>query len=191
MKNLRALLTGLIVLFAVSACEKDALNTEESYLKASVEEMEEVKMVPFKGNFVSTPASNELIACTEPGTDPFQGPKFNLVTGNATHLGFIDPGVPDQPNSTLLIESCFFDVETGILSVTLNITFKNKKGDGIRILGISNISVEGPASGSYEVVEGFGKFEGATGNITTKGFFNAETAVAEFRAEGMVTQPNR
>ena len=186
MKSVKVLLTGLLVFFAIGACEKDALNTEEAYLKVSVEEMEEIKMVPFKGNFISTPASTELIACAEPGTDPFQGPKFNLVSGNATHLGIMD-----TPNSTLLIESCFFDGDAGILSVTLNVTFKNKNGDGIRMLGISNISVAGPASGSYDVVEGFGKFEGAAGTITTTGFFNAETAVAEFSANGMVTQPNR
>lgn len=186
MKSAKAFLTGLFVLFAIGACEKDALNTEEAYLKASAEKMEEIKMVPFKGNFVSRPASEELIACAEPGTDPFMGPKFNLVSGNATHLGIMD-----QPNSPLTIESCSFNATTGILTVTLDITFKNKNGDGIRILGVSNISVAGPASGSYDVVDGFGKFQGATGSITTTGFFNAETAVAEFSAEGMVTQPNQ
>ena len=127
MKSAKAFLTGLFVLFAIGACEKDALNTEEAYLKASAEKMEEIKMVPFKGNFVSRPASEELIACAEPGTDPFMGPKFNLVSGNATHLGIMD-----QPNSPLTIESCSFNATTGILTVTLDITFKNKNGWGIQ-----------------------------------------------------------
>ncbi|MBT8300807.1 MAG: hypothetical protein KJO63_05710, partial [Maribacter sp.] len=160
------------------------------YMKASLKKSLEMKTVPFKGNFISSPSAQDFIACTGdnvPGTnEPLFAVISNKVEGNATHLGVLD-----YMKSPLIVEACDLDAQTGILSVTLNITFKNKKGDGIRILGVSNISLAGPASGSYEVVEGFGKFEGATGAISTTGFFNGNTGVAEFRAEGSVTQPNR
>lgn len=187
MKNLKTLLTSFIVLFVTLGCEKEDLNQDAIYLKASAKKTEEIKMVPFKGNLVSTPADVVLIDCADinPGDLVVSAPKINVVTGNATHLGILD-----QINSPLIVEDCSFDSNTGFLIVTLNITLKNKKGDGIRFLGVSNISVEGPASGNYDIVEGFGKFEGATGSLTTKGFFNGETGVAEFSADGFVTKPN-
>lgn len=189
MKTLKILLGSFIILFATMGCEKEELNQDASFLKATVKKMEEVKMVPFKGKFLSTPADVILIECADinPGTGVVvPALKFNIVSGNASHLGILDAA-----NSPLIVEDCSFDSQTGFLAVTLNITYKNKNGDGIRVLGISNISIEGPASGSYEVVEGYGKFEGATGSMTTEGFFNGETGVAEFSAEGFVTQPNR
>lgn len=187
MKKLKLVLTSIIVLFATISCEKEDLIQDESYLNASFKKTEETKMVPFKGKFVSTPADIILIDCADinPSGLIIQAPKINVVNGNATHLGILD-----QINSPLIAEECSFDSMTGILTVTLNVTLKNIKGDGIRFLGESNISLEGPASGNYNIVEGFGKFEGATGSLKTKGFFNGETGVAEFSAKGFVTQPN-
>ena len=190
MRNVKTFLAGFVILFAMIGCEKDELNQDVLYVKATLKENAEVKMVPFKGKFISRPSAQVPIECTgdnDPVTgEPFVAAKLNKVEGNATHLGILD-----DMDSPLVVEACVLDLQAGILSVTLNITFKNKKGDGIRILGVSNISLEGPASGSYDVVEGFGKFEGATGSITTTGFFNGVTGVAEFQVEGNVTQPNR
>ena len=190
MKNVRLLFSGFIILFAALACEKDELSEDALYLNASVKETAKMKMVPFKGRFVSSPDATFVpIVCDgiNPETgEPVVAAKNNIVEGNATHLGKLDYMI-----SPLIVEACAVDFAVGILSVDLNITFRNKNGDGIRILGTSNITLAGPATGSYEVVEGFGKFEGATGSVTTTGFFNLETGVAEFSAEGMVTQPNR
>jgi hypothetical protein len=189
MRNVKIFLAGLVILFASIGCENNELSEDALYMKASLKKSSEMKMVPFKGNFISSPSAPDPIVCSgdnDPATgEPLVAAKINKVEGNATHLGILD-----DMNSVLIAEDCNLDTQAGILSVTLNITFKNKKGDGIRILGVSNITLEGPASGSYEVIEGFGKFEGATGSITTKGFFNGVTGVAEFRAEGFVTQPN-
>ena len=187
MKKLKLVLTSIIVLFATLGCEKEDLTQDASYLKALDKQTEKIKTVPFKGNFVSTPADVVLIECADinPTGVVIPAPKINVVKGNATHLGILD-----QMNSPLIVEECSFDSNTGILTVTLNITVKNKNGDGIRFLGESNISIEGPASGTYNIVEGYGKFEGATGSLTTNGFFNGETGVAEFSAEGFITQPN-
>ena len=183
MKTLKLVLVSFIVLLSSLGCEREDLD----YLNDSVKGVEEIKMVPFKGKFVSTPADVVLIECADVNPTGVVLPalKFNVVNGNATHLGVLD-----QMNSPLIAEECSFDSQTGFLTVTLNITVKNKKGDGIRFLGVSNISLEGPASGSYDIVEGYGKFENAMGTLTTTGFFNGETGVAQFSADGYITQPN-
>lgn len=190
MRNIKLIATSLLVLFAALACENDQYYEDGVYLKSTPDAAAKSKMVPFKGNFVSSPSDLVPIECSgdnNPATgEPFAALKINKVTGNATHLGVLD-----DLNSQLIAESCSLDAQAGILSVELNITFKNKNGDGIEILGISDITLAGPASGSYEVVKGFGKFEGAQGTVQTTGFFNGETGVAEFRAEGMISQPNR
>lgn len=190
MRKLKLILASLVAIMALFACEKDEMNEDAVYSKASLKEIAELKMVPFKGNFVSSPADQIPIACTgdnDPSTgEPLVAAKINKVEGNATHLGILD-----DLNSPLIAEGCFLDLQSGILSVNLNITFRNKNGDGIRILGLSNITLAGPASGNYEVVEGFGKFEGASGTITTTGLFNMETGVAEFSVDGFVSQPNQ
>lgn len=188
MKNIKILLANLFVVLATMSCENENMLHEASELNASVNRIEEIKMVPFKGKFISSPADIVLIDCADinPTGVIIQAPKINVVNGNATHLGLLD-----EIRSPLMVEDCSFDSQTGFLTVTLNITVRNKKGDGIRFLGVSNISLEGPASGSYEIVEGYGKFEEATGTLITTGFFNGETGVAEFSAEGFVTQPNQ
>ncbi len=115
--------------------------------------------------------------------------KVNAVEGNATHLGILD-----RDQSPLYVVDCILNIdnpEDPKVVVTLDMTFKNKKGHGIRILGQSTISLAGPASGNYEIIEGYGKFSGAEGTVKTTGFFNAETASADFKVDGMVTQPNR
>ena len=188
MKKIKLLLATVIVLIGSLGCDREDLTEDSSFLNDSAVNTERIKMVPFKGNFVSTPADVILIDCPDinPTGIVIPAPKINVVNGNATHLGILD-----DINSPLIVEECAFDSQTGFLTVTLNITLINRNGDGIRFLVVSNISLEGPASGNYNIVEGFGKFEGATGSLITEGFFNGETGVAEFSADGFVTQPNR
>ena len=147
-----------------------------------MEKNDAVKMIPFKGDFLSTPNDVEPIDCSN-GVAVM---KTNAVNGNATHIG-----LADRSMSPLIVESCDFDPSTGIITAELNVTVKNSKGDGIRFLGTSNMNVAGPSSGNYVIVEGFGKFEGATGELSTTGFLNAAEGSAEFKAEGFITQPNR
>jgi hypothetical protein len=142
MRNVELFLAGFIILFATIGCEKDEVVEDALYMKASLKKSVEMKTVPFKGNFISSPSAQVPIFCTgdnDPATgEPLVAAKINKVEGNATHLGILD-----DMNSPLIAEACNLNLQAGILSVTLNITFKNKKGDGIRILGVSNISLAG------------------------------------------------
>lgn len=176
----------LPVLFFM-ACEKDEPISDPINLKAHVANSEEVKMVPFKGNFVSFPIAPDPFDCVDPDTGSVvQAALFNAIKGNATHIGVLDP-----EQSPLAPVSCLLEEAEGRLTVGLDMTFVNKKGDGIRILGESVINLDGSATGSFDIIDGFGKFEGATGWVDTEGFFNFENGVATYSGDGMVTQPNR
>ncbi len=180
-------LTSLSFLVVVS-CTNDEVTDDAVFLKTSISKKNDVKMVPFKGDFLSTPNGMELVVCIPPEAE-IAVPEINAGEGNATHLGILD-----RDQSPLFVVDCnlnFDDPEDPKVITTLDITLRNKKGDGIRLLGQSTISLSGPASGSYEIIEGFGKFSGATGSAKTTGFFNPEAGSAEFNVDGMVTQPNR
>ena len=177
-------LSFLIVL----SCTKDEVADDAFYLKTSISKRNDVKMVPFKGDFLSTPNGVELLVCIPPEV-AVAVPEINAVEGNATHLGILD-----RDQSPLFVVDCALnndDPQNPKVITTLDITLRNKKGDGLRLLGQSVISLLGPASGTYEIIEGFGKFSGATGSATTDGFFNPEAGSAVFSVDGMVTQPNR
>ena len=183
MKALKYLFAFLLVGFIYLSCEDSlAWNSPETEIVDL-----EVKQVPFKGTFQSTPGGYEMIECFDPSNGySIMGPVFNLMTGNATHLGILD-----RESSPLIIADCELDLEEGVLIGTLDMTFKNKNGDGIRILGQSIMGLYGqPSSGEYEVIEGYGKFEGALGHMTSKGVVDFDVAVADFTVEGVVSQPN-
>lgn len=175
-------LAGLVLF----ACEKDELNLDSTTLKAKAEKSEEVKMVPFKANLSSTPMDDsELIACINPDELPYAVAKLSTVSGNATHLGKLN-----WIKSPLTVNHCEFDPITGNFTVELDMIFKNKNGDGIHIFGESIMHITGPATGEFLIIDGFGKFKDASGELLTEGFLNVEAGTTVFRAEGMVTQPN-
>ena len=177
----------ILAIALITACEKDEVSNDVQLLKAGIESSEEVKMIPFKGNFVSFPVAPDLFDCVDPDTgDVVQAALVNAISGNATHIGVLDPNL-----SPLVPTDCLLDVGNGKLVVGLDMTFVNKKGDGIQILGESIINLDGTATGSFDIIGGFGKFDGASGWIETEGFFNFENGVATYRGEGMVTKPNK
>ena len=183
----KVILTSFSFLLVLS-CTKDEVAVEAIDLKTSISKKNDVKMVPFKGDLLSTPNGMELVVCIPPEAE-IAVPEINAVEGNTTHLGILD-----RDQSPLLVVDCnlnFDDPEDPKVITILDITLRNKNGDGVRLLGQSTISLSGPASGNYEIIEGFGKFYGATGSANTTGLFNPEAGSAAFSVKGMVTQPNR
>lgn len=193
MNLLRKAVYLLLPVLIFMACEKDESIIDPVNLKASMADSEEIKMVPFKGNFVSVPLApemNEFVSCgINPLTDePVIGALFNDLFGNATHLGVLGP----ESSLTALGCSIIEEEDMVFLDVDLEMIIKNKKGDGIKISGKSLISlIDGSATGTFVIKEGYRKFEGATGEVHTKGFFNLKNGVADFSGDGIVTQPNR
>jgi hypothetical protein len=179
MKTLKLFLGAVFLGIVLIACEKDSFTTtpDEPIDTRAPEEV----VIPFKGKFISTPTSYDE------WTDCGYGVMLtinNAVSGNATHLGELD-----MAQSPLYGVDCSFDPATGIVTATLDMTFMNYAGDGLRILGQSDMSVNGPASGSYTVMEGFGKLAGATGDLNTKGQLDPATITAEFEVYGKITVP--
>lgn len=193
MNLLRKLGFLILPVLLIVACEKDEPLNDPLNLKASVAKSGEVKMVPFKGKFVSAPLApdmNEFVECgINPLTgEPVIGAVLNTLSGNATHLGVLD----QESSLTAVGCSLIEEEEIVFLEVDLVLIIKNKRGDGIEITGKSLISlIDGSATGSFIVTAGYGKFEDAIGQVDTKGFFNFTNGVATFSGDGMVTQPNR
>ena len=145
-------------------------------------------MVPFKGDFSSVPAPEHgIIECGYPDAGfPMPSPIIHPTSGNATHLGLIVP-----ENSRVKIVGCSLDLEGGYLIGDLDMIFMNKKGHGIHVLGQSRMGLFGqPSSGHYNVIGGYGKFEGATGEMDSRGLVNPDNFHVVFQMEGMVSQPN-
>jgi len=163
--------------------------TEGDIFQSSIEENSKpgVEMVPFKGKFQSVPAGYDMVTCLDPvyGVE-VQAVYENTVSGNATHLGVLDPA-----ESKLFVVDCELNLESELLIGTLEMTFLNKKGDGIKVLGVSRMGLYGnPSSGEYDVIEGYGKFEGAAGHLTSTGLVNFDTGVADFKMDGLITKPH-
>ena len=180
MKAFKILFLALFCGLLFVSCEKDLVLNDmvadeaiETRAKYEVE-------IPFKGKFFSFPVAMELIDC---GYD-LGLPIYNAISGNATHLGELDPF-----QSPLIGVDCSLNPATMVVTATIDMTFKNLDGDGLRILGQSDMSLDGPASGSYTVQEGFGKLYGATGNLTTKGQLNPNDGTAHFEVNGLITVP--
>lgn len=169
------------------ACESDDLQLDSIELNGISSKTTEVKMVPFKGKFSSTPTSLETIECDDPDTG-FSTPAniYSAVSGNATHLGKLDPTL-----SEIEVVDCSLDAIAQVVITTLDMTFINKKGHGIRVEGDVDLSIEGPTSGYFIITEGFGKFENASGWIATQGSFDITNGTTVYSADGYISQPNQ
>lgn len=171
-------------LFFMACSQEDGLIQKSTDLNDVVKN-EVIKMVPFKGNFSSAPISPEPIPCTVQGQPtPIEALVYNAVSGNATHLGKIDP-----MRSPLIVVNCILNDEESI-TTTLEMTFRNKKGHGIKVYGDVVLNIAGPTAGYFEIIEGYGKFEGASGWIETAGMFDISQGKTVYKAEGLISQPN-
>jgi hypothetical protein len=184
MKTTKFLFIALIATLVITACQKDdiALFSDD---QVEMRNGEEPQMVPFKGDFAISPIGTEMIACFDPEAN-YTIPTFSnhAVNGNATHLGLIDP-----MQSQFNVVECALNIQEQLATFTDEIILKNKKGDGLFFLGNSTASLAGPGTGYYVVVEGYGKFENATGWINTIGNISGPDGPV-FAVDGMVTQPN-
>ena len=186
MKNFKLVFRTFLAVFVLAACSTDRLNENPTYLELRSDNSTEIKVVPFKGNFESFPVDVVLIDCVDPDSGAaIPAPSINAVSGNATHLGLLD-----VYQSSLIVVECVLDPIGESVITTLDMYLVNSGGDGIHIFGESTLTFAGPSFGNFEIIEGFGKFEGASGSIETTGFFNFENGTTQFRAEGFVTQPN-
>ena len=169
------------------ACKRDELSKDAVALKANTDTAEMIEMQPFKANLSSTPnIDSEYISCVFPDSFTFTTvPKFSTMTGNTSHFGKLD-----RSKSPMTIRECSFDTEKKTVGIVMDMMLRNKDGEGLRFLGSVNLSIEGPTSGIFEVIEGYGKFKGFTGWIAAEGFLNTKLGTIFLSVDGMITQPN-
>lgn len=185
MKTLRRTSIGFIAAMVLISCKTDEFSQESLLVKAKTETIQEPEMLPFKANINSVPnIDSEFITYVFPDSGVVSFfPKFSTLTGMTTYLGKLD-----RSQSPLTVRNCSLDQETANVESVLDMTLKNKKGDGLRFLGTVLLSVNGPTSGILEVIEGYGEFKGATGWIAAEGFVNTDVETTFLSVEGMVTQ---
>ena len=170
------------------ACSRKEYSQDTVTLNANTNTDKPIEMLPFKANLSSTPTSDSVYISFEfPGS--FMAvtvPKFSTMTGNTSHFGKLD-----KNKSLLTVRDCSLDIETQTVEMVIDITFRNKNGEGLQFLGAVNVSLEGPTSGFFEVIEGYGEFKGFTGWVATEGFLNTQLGTIFLSVDGMITQPNR
>jgi len=168
-------------------CKREESSQDAVTLKANSDTAKMIEMQPFKANLNSTPIiDSEYIAFEFP--DSFRVvtvPKLSTMTGNTSHFGKLD-----SSKSPLTVRDCSFDTETQTVKIVMDITFRNKNGEGLKFLGAVNLSIEGPISGVFEIIEGYGEFNGFIGWIATEGFLNTDLGTIFLSVDGMITQPN-
>ena len=169
------------------ACKREELSQDKVTHNANTDTAEMIEMQPFKANLSSIPnIDSEYISCVFPDSFTFATvPKFSTMNGNTSHFGKLDKSI-----SPLIIRECSFVKEKQTVEIVMEMTFRSKNGEGLKFLGAVNLSLEGPTSGVFEVIEGYGKLQGFTGWIDTEGFLNTELGTIFLSVEGMITQPN-
>lgn len=187
MKEFQRIMIVFFSFLVLVTCKRKEYSQEAVTLKANSDTVKMIEMQPFKANLSSTPnIDSEYISCEFPDSFTFATiPIFSTMTGNTSHFGKLD-----KRKSALTVRDCSFDTVTQTVKIVMDMTFKNKNGEGLKFLGAVNLSIEGPTSGVFEVIEGYGKFKGFTGWIATEGFINTELGTIFLSVDGMITQPN-
>ena len=179
-----------IVFFAslvLVACKREKNSQDVVTLNSSTDTEKMIEILPLKANLISTPnVASDSITYVFPDSFMFASvPKFSTLTGNTSQFGKLNGS-----KSSLTIRECSLDAETQTVEIVMDMTLRNKNGEGLRFLGAVNLSIEGPTSGVFEVIEGYGKFKGFTGWIAAEGFLNTDLGTIFLSVDGMITQPN-
>ena len=187
---MKVLQCTMIVFFAclvLISCRTDDFSLDPEKLEAHIETINELEMLSFKANLSSVPnIDSEFITYVFSDSKVVSAfPKFSTLTGKTTYLGELD-----QNKSAFTVRDCSQDEETSIVESILDMTLRNRKGDGLRFLGSVTLGVGGPTWGNFEVIEGYGEFKDATGWLAAEGFVNIDMATIFLCVDGMVTPPN-
>ena len=179
-----------IVFFAslvLVACKREKNSQDVVTLNSSTDTEKMIEILPLKANLISTPnVASDSITYVFPDSFMFASvPKFSTLTGNTSQFGKLNGS-----KSSLTIRECSLNAETQTVEIVMDMTLRNKNGEGLRFLGAVNLSIEGPTSGVFEVIEGYGKFKGFTGWIAAEGFLNTDLGTIFLSVDGMITQPN-
>lgn len=168
-------LTSLLLL-ALMGCESDyltGLTDEDLQLRCE----EEMKTVPFHGEFVQTIAHD---AVPLPGCGV---PSRFLVSGNATHLGQLQGGC-------LNVLNCHFDPELNALVGDATGALIAANGDELHLEGVARAFANQTGNGDMTITGGTGRWENATGWIHTE---SQQTGGASTNviATGEITSPGQ
>jgi hypothetical protein len=166
-----------IIAFAaalLAACSKDSLETNPSASSTNLGAAKVSVARPFTANFFATADANASIPPTSCSGDlpGFSAPDF-LISGIATHLGQMNAAV-----SRLHHVGCDLSFATMLLTTNVTVDLVASDGDVVHCSGDDVVNVAsllmqtgttGSITGTWNIIGGTGRFEGATGIITIDG----------------------
>ncbi|MBT8299142.1 MAG: hypothetical protein KJO52_12480 [Maribacter sp.] len=187
MKDFQRTVIAFIVCLVLVACQKEKNSQDVVTLNSNSDTEKMVEILPIRANIISAPnVASDSITCVFPDSFVFVTiPEFSSLTGNTSQFGKLD-----KSRSHLIVRECSLNIETQTVDLVLDMILRNKNGEGLKFLGALNVNIEGPTSGVFEVIAGYGKFRGFTGWITTEGFLNTDLGTLFLSADGMINQPN-
>lgn len=157
----------ILTLLMLVSCNKELLEEEPLTLKKAY------VPVPMKADFCASPdMSSPMLLVPIPGLDPANPknymPSRMFVSGNATHLGQVDPknSLCDVTEFTFFVD----DQGNPFLSQIGTGTITAANGDYYHITWWVKTSLPGwTYIGEAKIIDGTGKFYGATGTVSMVG----------------------
>jgi hypothetical protein len=184
MKQIILLLIGILILNV--ACQDDSIEPEIYITDTKNANFEKTKTYTVKAVVTAIPDNDGPQITCVPEQSGVILAGSGWVSGHENILGKFD-----SENSIFVKESCEFDLATGVPTVytVTNVTLQRMNGEQLFVKNYMWLNlVNGEISGYNEVIDGTGKFEGATGRTDMiNGKADPDTGIATWEEEGYIT----
>ena len=190
MKKIKIIIPAIMLL---AACSKDMNeinpgSTAQTGLSSNTNAQKVGVTRSFSATLNAAADANALpTSCS--GVVPFAAPDF-LLSGTSVHLGLINAQL-----SRLHHVSCDVDVTTALLTTNVSVDLVAANGDILRCTGDDVVNIASllgqPGSptitGTWTVIGGTGRFDGATGSLTIDGIVDFATNSFTCACTGTIT----
>jgi hypothetical protein len=184
MKRIILLLIGILILNV--ACQDDSIEPEIYIADTKSANYEKTKTYTVKAVVTAIPDNDGSQITCVPEESGVILAGSGWVSGHENILGKFD-----SENSTFEKESCEFDLTTGVPTVytITHVTLQRMNGEQLFVKNYMWLNLlNGEISGYNDVIDGTGKFEGATGRTEMlNGKADPVTGIATWEEEGYLT----
>lgn len=177
-----------LLLATLVGCSGDSLlladdNGAARGVEAGKKVSSEPTMVPISWTFEAEAQPGAVIECAPEGSG-FILPANWSMTGIASHMGRLDPVA-----TTTWFSSCWLGA--GTVSGAISTILVGPNGDSLEMEGVLTLSfADGTATGEWAIHGGTGRFESATGWMTTIEHPKEDGSGSAGTGHGMITPPS-